>query len=776
MNSFRFKAILMLVIFLFVSPSTLARDISTVKSEPTEDVKEIIHHKGDLIVEGGETYVIEKVTFFIDGNIFVEDNSTLLIKNSEIILESRFFTHYNVYLKGNAKFIAENSTLESLGHHAVMFKVGDGTLMLRNTEYEWQIHAGGKIVIKNCKSPRAPIFFQGGEIYISDSEVHAICIPVNSEEESVFELDNLHPGFNKHVIIKRSHGNKLLELTNTFVSRWVVDVGSGTRLTYENLVVKNSVLSGLWFWFHMDSYVEISDLELGYFPHWKMREEWNLEGVTYNVELINTTITDLYKLQIYGQAQIENVSGSQVAPRGSAFVYVRDSTIEPNLILRGNEYVILEDTEIQVLHLEEDRSIRPTQGGIHHLEFRGGKITGSIEIASNYTLIKGEVVFYTRFEDINWAFGIVEREFPVIVEFKGNTYPNASLNLVDSSGNLIWKGKTDGNGVALFNLTFMKGNYTEKYRLLTKSQNRTISRKISFLSDTPVVFSFDKFSTDGDLGDWKAIPPLATDESGDSLVEYGDLRAIYATLDENHLYIAVETYDGGIEKTAENLIIEIDSDLDGKRDYVIDLHYVRNEETHEESQIVESAVDRVIELRVPLESIGNPDEFNIGAHIIYEISESEHAASDEMEGWTLISRRSSISTDMSSNQILHGENLTVSGEISPSKIGAPITLTYQMPNGSLLTRNVTSTDIGAFNFTFRPDVIGSWSVKASWEGDLTHNGASSQTTSFTVVEPEQTTDEEPKSGGILSLSYEPIILSLVFGAIIILFLHRARKA
>jgi len=47
MNSFRLKAILMLVIFLVIAPSTIAIDISTVKSEPTEDVKEIIQHEGD---------------------------------------------------------------------------------------------------------------------------------------------------------------------------------------------------------------------------------------------------------------------------------------------------------------------------------------------------------------------------------------------------------------------------------------------------------------------------------------------------------------------------------------------------------------------------------------------------------------------------------------------------------------------------------------------------------------------------------------------------------
>lgn len=743
MNGFRPKAILMLVIFLVIAPSTLAMSIPSVKSDPDEDEKETIYHSGDFVVEGGKTYVIENKTFFIDGNLIVKDRSTLIIRNSKIILQLKFFGEYWVTVRDFSRLLVDNATLGRTDHHLTIFTVRPGSeVIIKNAVCGWDLNPDGKIVLENYDASSAcnGIFFHGGKITAVNSTFNIISIPISGKNKYTLELNNLKPGFLEHVLIERNRGTAYLELLNSTVGMWAVDIGDPVNPSFVDLVVRDSRLWGLWIWFRLGTDVKLSNIRPGLYYYWRMSEVWHLDGVGYDIELVNTSI-EMFKLQIVGNALIENVSGVQVATRGPSFAHVKNSTIQVNLILRGNEHVILEDTEVQgsIIQLIEDRSDLQYSiglGGAHHLEFNRATIKVPFEIASNYTKIEGEVTIFVGLDEVNWVFGIVEREFPVIVEFEGNPYPNAPLNLFDSSGSLIWKGKTDENGAALFNLTFMKENYTEKYRFFTKSQNRTISRKIGFLSDTPVVFSFGEHCTDGDLGDWKAMSPLMIDERGDSLAEYGDLRAIYATLDYNHLYIAVEIYDGGVEKTAENLIVEIDSDLDGRRDYVIDAHSVRNEETHEVSQIVESAVDRVIELRVPLESIGNPDEFNIGAHTIYQISGGEHAASDKMEGWALISRRSSISIDVSSSQILYGGNLTVSGEISPSKIGAPVTLTYQMPNGSLFTKNVTSTDMGAFNFIFRPDVVGSWSVKASWEGDPTHNGASSQTTSFTVVETE----------------------------------------
>ena len=736
LKKFRYKFIIIFFTFLISICSIHAKNIIHVKSILDKDKKDIVHHSGDLIVECGETYLIENVKLSIEGNIFVKNNATLKIENSDLILESIFFTQYNVELSDNAKFIAENSTLGSWDMKKVMFIVKEANVQLINTIYEWQIHAdGGNIFLKSCKSTSNPIFFKGGKIYINNSDIYVITIPINNNKKSSSEFNNLHPGFNKHIIIERNDGKKHLELTNTSISGWILDVGDAQGPTYEDLVVKNSILDGIWFWFHANSSVEINGLELGYFSYWRMQEEWNLKNVDYDVKLVNTTINDLYKLQILGNALIENVSGTQVAPRGSSFIYVKNSRIEPNLVLRGNEYVIIEDTEIFAIDLEEDTSILENiirKGGNHYLELRNTKIFGSIEIASNFTIIRGDFMITSSIEDINWAFGIVEREFPVFIECNGNPCQNASLYLIDPNGKLIWGGITDKNGCALFNVTFTKENYAEKFSLDVEWYNRSISKNIYFLKNTPLIISLGENSLYGHLKDWGEISPLVVDAEDDSLVEHGDLKSIYVVLKDNYLYIMVEMYDEEIEEVKPPLI-EIDVNLDEERDYIVGIDKVENINTHE-SYLVESAFDNFIEYKVPIQSIGNPLEFNIGAHITYRLSENRWAAADAIDPrWTFISRKSSIYMNVSSAQINFGENISASGKISISHKSVPIILTYQMPNGSILVRNVVTASDGSFNDTFRPIIQGIWRVKANWEGDLDYIGSNSSWYTFMVV-------------------------------------------
>jgi len=63
-----------------------------------------------------------------------------------------------------------------------------------------------------------------------------------------------------------------------------------------------------------------------------------------------------------------------------------------------------------------------------------------------------------------------------------------------------------------------------------------------------------------------------------------------------------------------------------------------------------------------------------------------------------------------------------------------ITLTYKRPDGSQYTENVTTTSFGLFSSTYKPDMIGSWNVTASWPGDKEYTPATSLTIKFTMEE------------------------------------------
>jgi len=93
---------------------------------------------------------------------------------------------------------------------------------------------------------------------------------------------------------------------------------------------------------------------------------------------------------------------------------------------------------------------------------------------------------------------------------------------------------------------------------------------------------------------------------------------------------------------------------------------------------------------------------------------------------------SSITCSASKLEIAEGESITVSGAISPALPEKSVALTYEKPDGSTLTRTVTTSSDGSYSDSYNPDATGSWGVTASWEGDYMHEGASSPLKSFTV--------------------------------------------
>jgi len=92
-----------------------------------------------------------------------------------------------------------------------------------------------------------------------------------------------------------------------------------------------------------------------------------------------------------------------------------------------------------------------------------------------------------------------------------------------------------------------------------------------------------------------------------------------------------------------------------------------------------------------------------------------------------------ISCKTSSTDITQGDTITVSGSISPALSGKTVNLTYTKPDGkTTVIRTATTGSDGSYSDSYVPDVTGSWSVTASWNGDSDHQAASSQSPSFNV--------------------------------------------
>jgi len=95
---------------------------------------------------------------------------------------------------------------------------------------------------------------------------------------------------------------------------------------------------------------------------------------------------------------------------------------------------------------------------------------------------------------------------------------------------------------------------------------------------------------------------------------------------------------------------------------------------------------------------------------------------------------SNITFSVSPTQVDKGNSVTVSGAISPVKAGVPVTLTYLKAGEVAVNRTAITDSDSHFTASYTPDAGGSWIVTASWEGDEEHEGATSSTAEFEVVD------------------------------------------
>jgi hypothetical protein len=130
-----------------------------------------------------------------------------------------------------------------------------------------------------------------------------------------------------------------------------------------------------------------------------------------------------------------------------------------------------------------------------------------------------------------------------------------------------------------------------------------------------------------------------------------------------------------------------------------------------------------------------------------------------------------ITLSLSTNSVTLGNILTVSGSITPSVSGFPpvsgvtVTLTYTKPDATTPNTTVTTATDGSFNDTYTPDVAGSWSVKASWAGNVDYLGATSFAEVFTVA--------NSSIGGVYV--YAAAVIIIVVIAAVAIYLYRKKK-
>jgi len=292
--------------------------------------------------------------------------------------------------------------------------------------------------------------------------------------------------------------------------------------------------------------------------------------------------------------------------------------------------------------------------------------------------------------------------------------------------------------------------------------NKTTSQLLGFFKHITNPLNI---TIDGDDNDWQIINPVYFNPS--KIPPWGpmelwirsnstnvkdvermeNLKAVYAVNDQNYLYLMLEFYDHppswlpllAIDTTGDWIHIFGGEFHIPLRDGSTEIWKVAYTSTNFDPQgpgsvkvgVAEVKVGKVVEIRIPLKTLGSPKKVNL---IIWYPGISPWGDMEvEIVNWDEISFSSSIIVMTSSQNITNGESITISGFIYPAHANQKVTLKYKMPNGIILTRNVTSTTLGEFEDTFTPQMVGNWTIKASWSGDIDHEGSVSKEVSFLVI-------------------------------------------
>ncbi|MEM3030063.1 MAG: hypothetical protein QXW09_08035, partial [Thermoproteota archaeon] len=96
-------------------------------------------------------------------------------------------------------------------------------------------------------------------------------------------------------------------------------------------------------------------------------------------------------------------------------------------------------------------------------------------------------------------------------------------------------------------------------------------------------------------------------------------------------------------------------------------------------------------------------------------------------------KNSSMAISVNETSITLGESVMINGTLTPA-LNVAVSLRITCPNGTEVLKSI-STSQGEFKDSFKPDMSGTWSIRASWLGNAEYYGCSSNTVTLTVRTP-----------------------------------------
>ena len=447
------------------------RDPGCVTASTKECPSEWTVHEGDLVIDGTDTRLIENEKYFQKGNIYVRDNATLIIRNSELMMDRGDVPTVHVYLFVGpmATLIVDNSPIYPAPPGALVCVINRGVVSMTDSPtsiHFFDMSEGAQFTMTNSEmiyTIGGLLQVAGGSTTVTDSTIGALALQVPAGGH--LDVTGLESGvylssWDVHDMIPEADYDLVLTRTSILKDDFSGELEHGP---YER---------GWLFFLDPDAHVRISDSEL--------------RKVFFHLENETAAFQDL-RVGVPASLTYRDIVLTDVVVKGQWPFTMMDS----DLTVTNSDYLFLQpsgSSKVRLVnsHMVEfiPRDFFGTMIFENGLWTTAGEIIGGVPYHSmeNDFVIKGSLRMDGLRENLQWHDARVTREFDAVVTDRNGDPVGGAVIQVGGQDYL-----TDDTGHTKFNIIFVETNYDQPTNLEVWHAGELITRRgIDFFTETPV--------------------------------------------------------------------------------------------------------------------------------------------------------------------------------------------------------------------------------------------------------------------------------------------------
>jgi len=437
---------------------------------------EWIKHRGDLVIGGRETKIIENVKYVQEGNIYVNDQAKLIIRNSRLMVDRGNVStvHVYIFIAPEASLEIENSSIFPHNGDVLVCVFNEGKVSITDSPtsiHYFHMFEGAQLNMLNSEmvfTIGGLLQVEGGDTTLINSTIGALGLRVPAGAH--LNINGLKSGvyfesWDVHDMISGADYNLVLKRTRILKDDFTGELKHGP---YER---------GWLFFLDPNAHVKISNSEL---------RKVFIDLINEDVEFENL------RVGIPSSLNYRDIKLKDVIVMGQWPFTIRDS----NVTTKNSDYLFLQPSGRSTVTLINShmcefipRDFFGTMIFENGLWTNAGEIIGGVPYHSmeNDFTIKGSLKIEGVKENLKWKDARVTREYEVIIKDEnGNPIEGA---LIKINGETF---VSDDAGQAKFSLIFNEFNYIEPKRLeVWKGENLIAQKEIDFFTETPVIIVED---------------------------------------------------------------------------------------------------------------------------------------------------------------------------------------------------------------------------------------------------------------------------------------------